>query len=70
MSLDLSFPKFKSVVGVPIAAQRGKNQHSVHEDVGSILALLSGLRIWHCHKLWSSSKLQLGSSVDVAVVVV
>ena len=35
------------------------------EDMGSILASLSGLRIWHCCELWS--KMWLGSGVAVAV---
>ena len=33
-------------------AQWVKNQTSIHEDVGSVLALLSGLRIQHCRELW------------------
>ena len=32
------------------------------------LALLSGLRIWHCHELWCGSQTRLGSRVAVAVV--
>ena len=32
------------------------------------LALLSGLRIWHCHELWCRLQMQLRS--DVAVVLV
>ena len=32
------------------------------------LALLSGLRIQHCHKLWHRSKMWFRSSVAVAVV--
>ena len=28
------------------------NPISIHEDAGSIPALLSGLRIWHCRELW------------------
>ena len=35
--------------------------------VGS-LALLSGLRTRHCHKLWYRLQVQLGSRVAVAVV--
>ena len=31
------------------------------------LALLSGLRIWHCHELWCRSQTLLGSHVAVAV---
>ena len=29
------------------------------------LALLSGLRIWHCHELWCRSQMQLRSHVAV-----
>ena len=32
------------------------------------LASLSGLRIWHCCKLWHRSQMQLGSGVALAVV--
>ena len=31
------------------------------------LALLSGLRIWHCHELWYSWQIRLRSGVAVAV---
>ena len=41
---------------------------SIHEDMGLILASLSGLRIWHCHELWCKSKMWLESCVAVAVV--
>ena len=30
------------------------------------LALLSGLRIWHCHELWCRLQTRLGSCVAVA----
>ena len=33
-----------------------KNPTSIHEDSGSV-ALLSGLRIQHCHKLWHRLKM-------------
>ena len=29
----------------------GSVETSIHEDGGSVLALLSGLGIWHCHEL-------------------
>ena len=32
---------------------------SIHEDSGSILALLSGLRMQCCHELWCRSQTQL-----------
>ena len=41
---------------------------SIHEDMGSSLASLSGLRIWHCRELWYKLQTRLGSRVVVAVV--
>ena len=38
-------------------AQGMKNQHSVCEDVGVALALLSSLRIQLCPKLWCRSQM-------------
>ena len=29
-----------------------RTRHSVHDVVGLVPGLLSGLRIWRCHKLW------------------
>ena len=49
-------------------AQWIKNPSSIHEDVGLILASLSGLRIWHCLELWCRFQVQLGSYIAVAVV--
>ena len=45
------------------------NLGSVHEDAGSSLALLSGLRIWHCRELRCRSQMWPGSSIAVAVAV-
>ena len=49
-------------------AQSIKNPTSVHEDVGSALALLSGLKdlvlLWG--ELWCRSQMQLGSGIAVA----
>ena len=42
------------------------NPTSVHEDMVQSLALLSGLKIQHCHKLPCRSQMQLGSGVEVA----
>ena len=53
--------------GVPVAAPEVTNLNSIHEDMGSILALLRGLRIRHCHELWCRSQTWLGSHVAVAV---
>ena len=33
------------------------------------LALLSGLRIWHCCELWDRLQTQFGSHIAVAVAV-
>ena len=54
--------------GVPVVAQWLTNQTSIHEDTGSILALLSGLRIQLCHELWCGLQMWLRSCVAVAVV--
>ena len=43
------------------------NPTSIHENVGSILALPRGLRIWHCCELWCRLQTQLRSQVAVAV---
>ena len=32
------------------------------------LALISGLRIWHCHEVWCRLQTWLGSGISVAVV--
>ena len=44
------------------------NPTSIPEDSFLSLALLSGLRIWHCHELWCRSKMRLGSCIAMAVV--
>ena len=49
-------------------AQRVKNPTSIHEDMGSTPASLSGLRIWHCRELGCRFQMHLGSYVTVAVV--
>ena len=38
---------------------------NIHKDVGSVLALLSGLRILHCCELWCRSQAWLRSHVAV-----
>ena len=48
-------------------AQQVKNSTSIHKDMGSILALLSGLRIRPCHELCCRSQTWLGSCVSVTV---
>ena len=51
----------------PLWLSRLWTQRSPGEDVGLILALLIGLRIWHCYKLQCRSQMQLGSGIAVAV---
>ena len=54
--------------GVPAVAQQKRTRlASMRMQVRS-LALLSGLRIWSCHKLWRSSQTRLGSCVAMAVM--
>ena len=55
------------MVGVRIVAPRFTNPTTVHEGLVRSLALLSGLRVQRCHELWSTSQMQLGSGVAVAV---
>jgi len=44
------------------------NLTSIHEDEGSILGLLSGLRIQRCHELWCRTQMWLRSFIAVAAV--
>ena len=53
--------------GVPVVVQRKRIQLGTMRQVQS-LALLSGLRIWHCLELWCRSQMLLGSGMAVAVV--
>ena len=55
-------------LGVLIVAQQVKNPTSIHENVGSIPGLAQWIRIWHCHKPWHKSQMQLGSHVAAAMV--
>ena len=48
-------------------AQWLSNLTSIYEDVVGSLALLSGLRIQRCHRLWCRSQMLLGSCIAVAV---
>ena len=52
--------------GVPVVAQRKLIQLRTMRLWVQSLALLSGLRIWHCRELWYRSQRRLGSGVAVA----
>ena len=52
---------------VPIVALQVKNPTSIHEDSGSILASLSGLRIQCCRKLQFRLQIRLVFRVAMAV---
>ena len=53
---------------VPVMAQWLTNPTRNQEVAGSILGLLSGLRIRSCCELWCRSQTQLGSRIAVVVV--
>ena len=53
---------------VPVMAQWLTNLTRNHEVAGSILGLLSGLRIRHCRELWCRSKTRLRSLIAMALV--
>ena len=59
--------KLSGFQGVPIMVQWLMNPtRSMRVRVRS-LALLSGLRIWHCSELWCRSQTQLRSRIAVAL---
>ena len=61
-------PEQNQAKGVPVAAQQKRIRLvSMRMQVQS-LASLSGLRIWHCHKLWCRSQTWLRYCVAVAMV--
>ena len=65
-NMSLSFIKNYGC-GVLVVAQGVKNLTlSLKMQVGS-LASLSGLRVWHCSKLWCGLQMRLRSGVAVAV---
>ena len=57
----------KRYLRVLVMAQQLTNPAGIHEDRGSSLASLSGLRIWHCHELWCRLQTWLGSGFAEAV---
>ena len=58
-------------MGVPVVAQWVKNPTKLGSRRIRVPSLvpLSGLRIWHCHKLQYRSQVQFRSHVAVAVAV-
>ena len=54
--------------GVPTVSQQVRNPTNIHEDVGSVPGLLSGLRTQCCHELWYTLQRHARSSIAVAVV--
>ena len=48
-------------------AQQKRTQLGPMKMRARSLVSLSGLRIWHCHKLWCRSKTRLGPCIAVAV---
>ena len=59
--------KRKWILGVPVMAQWKQIQLGTIRLWVRSLALLSGLRVQHCHELWCRLQMQLGSCVAVAV---
>ena len=53
---------------VPVVAQRKRIWLASLRTKVRSLALLGGLRIWHCCELWCRLQIRLGSCVAVAVV--
>ena len=49
-------------------AQQVKNPTMSMRIQVESMALLSGLRIWHCHKRWHKLQMSLGSGVAEAMV--
>ena len=54
-------------IGVPVVAQWKRIQLGTMGSCVRSLALISGLRIQHCHELWCRSQMQLKSDVAMAV---
>ena len=66
--LQAGLPLKQWLSGVPVVVWCVKNTAKTCKDAGLILASLSGLRIWGCHKLRCRSQMWLRSGVAVAVV--
>ena len=54
-------------MGVPVMAQWKRISLGTMRLWVQSLALLSGLRIWHCHELWCSLQMRLRSGVAMAL---
>ena len=61
MSVDRGVDKEDVVQGVPVVVQWKQIQLVPMRMQLQSLALLSGLKIWHCHELWFRLQVQLGS---------
>ena len=59
----------KGTLGAPVVAQQKRIRLGTMKLWVRSQASLSGLRIWHCRKLWSRSHTQLGSGMAVTVAV-
>ena len=59
--------KFLKILGTSCCGTVETNLTSIHEDEGSILALLSGSGIWCCHELRCRLQMRLGSHFAGAV---
>ena len=57
------FKRNFKVYGAPVVAQWKRTRLGTMKFWVRSLALLSGLRIWRCHKLWCRSQMWLGSGV-------
>ena len=61
-------PIKKGAGGVPIVGQWKQIQLVSMRTWVRSMALLSGLRKWHCHELWYMSQMRLRSGVAVTLV--
>ena len=59
---------FERCFGVPVRAQGKQIRLGTMRLWVQSLALLSGLRIQHCHDLWCRLQTQLGSFIAVAML--
>ena len=65
---SLTYCTKREFQGVPIVVQQKQIRLVTMRLRVQFLALLSGLRIWHCHELWYRLQTRLGSCAAMAVV--